>query len=130
MKPSKLRSLVYRWLPLLLWMAAIFVVSGQASTSVPQFGAWDIFIKKAGHFAAYALFYVLALRATRNPWAAFALSFVYAVSDELHQTTVVGRNGRFTDVLIDSAGALTMLLTRSYWLGTRLGRAVVGSHVG
>lgn len=125
MTQSKLWLLIVRWLPLLLWMAAIFVVSGQASTSVPQFGAWDLFIKKGGHFAAYALFYVLALRATRNPWVAFALAVAYAISDEIHQTTVVGRSGRLTDVLIDSAGAFTMHLTRSYWLGTRLGRFLV-----
>lgn len=31
----------------------------------------------------------------------------YAASDELHQLWSAGRSCRFTDVLIDSAGALT-----------------------
>lgn len=32
--------------------------------------------------------------------------FFYALTDELHQTFVSGRGGQFTDVLIDTCGAL------------------------
>lgn len=34
------------------------------------------------------------------------ICFLYACSDEYHQTFVVGRTGQFSDVLIDSVGAL------------------------
>jgi len=38
------------------------------------------------------------------------LSFLYACSDEFHQTFVPGRAGQFKDVLIDTAGALIGLI--------------------
>ena len=38
--------------------------------------------------------------------AALAVGFAYACSDEIHQIFVPGRAGRFSDVLIDSAGVL------------------------
>lgn len=41
---------------------------------------------------------------------AFAYCFLYACSDEIHQLFVPGRSGKFTDVLIDSAGALLAVL--------------------
>ena len=39
------------------------------------------------------------------------ICFVYACSDEWHQTFVPGRAGQFRDVLLDTAGSLTGLLT-------------------
>ena len=42
--------------------------------------------------------------------AAFSLSVIYAVTDEIHQLFVPGRSGMFTDVLIDSLGAFVGVL--------------------
>ena len=42
--------------------------------------------------------------------ASFVLTFGYACTDEFHQLFVPGRAGRFTDVLIDSSGALVLSL--------------------
>ena len=36
--------------------------------------------------------------------------FLYACSDEIHQLFVPGRSGMFTDVLIDTGGAVTGML--------------------
>ena len=38
------------------------------------------------------------------------LGTLYAVTDEMHQLLIEGRSGQWTDVLIDSAGALTGVL--------------------
>lgn len=46
----------------------------------------------------------------RKYLCAFLVTAGYAVTDEIHQVFVPGRAGRFTDVLIDSAGALAALL--------------------
>lgn len=35
------------------------------------------------------------------------IGFAYALSDELHQSFVSGRDSRFTDVMIDTAGVIT-----------------------
>ena len=43
------------------------------------------------------------MRLVRSP-SQCAISLVYAVTDEFHQTFVDGRNGTPVDVLIDSIG--------------------------
>lgn len=40
----------------------------------------------------------------------FAICFLYAVSDEYHQSFVAGRSPQLKDVMIDSLGALSVLL--------------------
>ena len=107
-----------RWLPALLWMAAIFVVSNQPATDLPDFGFFDLLVKKGGHFLAYAILALLVQRAWQPgaaSWGwALGLTAVYAISDELHQTFIPGRFGSLADVLIDTSGALTALLIAHY----------------
>jgi len=63
-----------------------------------------------GVFGILALLSWRALAGTtdwRRPWAwAFALTVLYAATDELHQGFVTGRHPSATDVGIDVAGAL------------------------
>lgn len=104
------RLLLYRWLPLLLWMVAIFIVSAQpALPHVPQ-GWLDTLLKKSAHMAEYAILAILWQRALgmERKWGwglALALTLLYAASDEYHQTFVPNRTGRALDVLIDGLGA-------------------------
>lgn len=71
-------------------------------------------VRKVAHFTEYAVLGVL-LFTTCSLWGAgagrsFLLSFpagvAYAATDEIHQSFVSGRAGRFTDVLIDGGGVL------------------------
>ena len=41
--------------------------------------------------------------------------FLYACSDEFHQLFIPGRSGQFIDILIDTSGALIMLLIIYLW---------------
>lgn len=55
---------------------------------------------------------------------AFLVAVIFACTDELHQTMVPGRTGRFLDVAIDSTGAIIGILFYSsyrlaYFLGMR-----------
>ncbi len=102
-----------RWLPPLVWMGLIFVVSDQPSLpSAP--GPWDLPLKKGMHVVAYAILTWLYLRAFRGWWrddarvraVSTVLAIAYAVSDEYHQTFVPGRSGSLVDVMIDSVGIL------------------------
>jgi VanZ family protein len=97
-----------RALPPLLVMGAIFYFSAQPFDGHDL--AWyEVVARKLGHVGGYALLtaaWAWSLRGvvTRPlAWAA-ALSFLYACSDEYHQTSVEGRAGTVTDVLIDSVG--------------------------
>lgn len=46
----------------------------------------------------------------KSVFIALLLAFLYACSDEYHQTFVVGRTGQFNDVLIDFSGAFIGVL--------------------
>ncbi|WP_226682004.1 VanZ family protein [Sutcliffiella horikoshii] len=86
----------------------------------------SFFVRKNAHFFAYMLLAILTLKAVRRSgghgwWSmgvAFAISVLYAISDEVHQLYVPGRSGQVSDVLLDSMGALAgiaiyALLSRS-----------------
>lgn len=70
-------------------------------------------IRKAAHFSEYALLAVLwviplgCMTKTnkKRMIVALLLCIMYAVSDEIHQLFVPGRDGNIKDVLIDTAGA-------------------------
>lgn len=113
----KVNRSTLRWLPLVLWMAIIFVVSHQPSSAIPQYGIWDVLVKKGGHLLAYAILAVLAKYAGLSNRVALVLALSYAISDELHQRLIPGRNGRPLDVMIDFVGAVMGLAM--YHLGGR-----------
>jgi VanZ family protein len=99
------------WLPPLVLMAVIFVVSAQPSLN-SGLGWIDLVGRKILHFSEYALLCFLwwrPLASVTNHRRAVLLAFViasgYAVTDEFHQTFVQGRHGTPVDWLIDSAGA-------------------------
>jgi len=107
------QRLLGQWLPLLLWMAIIFVVSHRSSGDLPDFGFWDSLVKKSGHFLAYSVLAGLAYRTTaetRRPFVwAMVITAVYAASDEFHQSFVNDRSGNVMDVLLDCVGGATAL---------------------
>ena len=71
-------------------------------------------LRKGMHASVYLVLAILLMNAlivsNAKLWLAIILSiiisFIYACSDEYHQTFVEGRSGKFTDVLIDTTGAL------------------------
>ncbi|MDI6757785.1 MAG: VanZ family protein, partial [Endomicrobiia bacterium] len=86
-----------------------------------EFGIWDIILRKVAHVAVFAALFIFARSAFTDTfgeagvsarilsvsatylWPAL-FSIIYAVSDEYHQTFVVGRVGSFWDVMIDTSG--------------------------
>ena len=104
------------WLPPLLLMGVIFLLSAQPSLD-SGLGVLDLVGRKLIHFGEYALLCFLWWRLLRTGMepgraalVAFALSSLYAVSDEFHQSRVEGRNGTAVDWAIDSAGAALVAL--------------------
>ncbi len=106
-------KVLFRWLPAVLIMAAIFLFSSIPSKEMPSFGVVDFLVKKSGHMLGYALLGFAYLRAVnahpaRSNWAylaALLAVMLYAFSDEFHQSFVPGRNSSIIDVAIDTAGA-------------------------
>jgi VanZ family protein len=113
MKPNKLieltKTFLRHWLPAILIMAVIFLVSSTPSDDLPGFGLFDTIVKKGGHMTGYFLLTLAYLRAFRTkdkkaPYLAMGLSLLFAISDEFHQSFVPGRNPALTDVMIDMVG--------------------------
>ena len=77
-------------------------------------GAIERFVRKGAHMTEFAILALLLygwlcrwqLSRMRKTAVAAILAVLYACSDELHQLFVAGRAGRFSDVLIDSAGVV------------------------
>lgn len=70
-------------------------------------------VRKAAHMTEFAGLAMLSFNAVYATWkikltpvAAFAMTVLYAVTDEVHQLFVEGRACQLRDVFIDSAGAL------------------------
>jgi VanZ family protein len=103
-----------RFAPPLLLMGVIFFLSAQPDLN-SGLGTWDTVLRKLAHMAEFGLLWFLWWRALGygNRLVPALIAIAYAITDELHQTTVEGRVGSPVDVLIDTAGvALAVLVAR------------------
>jgi VanZ family protein len=101
----------------LLWKVVSFIYPG---VTREMFDSIHFYIRKAGHFAEYAVLALLLFRAFRSgagarwrwKWALSSLlvAFLYASLDEYHQTFTRHRAGSIYDSLIDASGAATALI--------------------
>jgi VanZ family protein len=101
------------WLPVAVWAALIFTFS-----SIPSLDSgletWDTVLRKLAHVAEYAVLGALLYRALRREPAAIALGSLYALTDEIHQTFVSGRQGSPVDWIIDTVGVVVGVLLLSW----------------
>ncbi len=111
------RAFVGLWLPVILWCALIFYLSGIPYLRITQ-ASWDLIARKIAHVGVFAILARLLARAfmesTTWSWKrifVFSLVFtiLYACTDEFHQTFVPGRVGCVHDVMIDTVGGLAAL---------------------
>ena len=84
-------------------------------------------VRKSAHISIYWLLGLLVLSLLKEykpiDWKimlkAFALSFLYACSDEIHQLYVPGRSGSIIDIGIDSIGIYLGVLSYYYFYKLR-----------
>lgn len=98
------------WIALLAFCGLIYGLSAQETLPVPEvFALQDKFL----HFSAYFMMAIFGWRAFRHlqmhaqtlAWAGFLFCSLYGVSDEWHQSFVLGRTASVWDWLADSLGA-------------------------
>lgn len=112
-------ALAVLWAPPLVLMAVIYVLAAQPDLS-SGLGTLDFVLRKLAHMAEYGLLLFLWWRALREhvperPAIALAaaVTFLYSISDEWHQSFVEGRTGTPVDVAIDAVGmAVAIALIR------------------
>jgi VanZ family protein len=108
----------------LLWKIVSFVYPGATRE---LFDSIHFLVRKSGHLTEYAVLALLLFRAFRSGsqerwrlrWALYSLlvAFLYASLDEYHQTFTRRRTASFYDSLIDTSGAVTVLIL--LWLFRR-----------
>jgi VanZ family protein len=119
-------SQVLRWLPSILWMAAIFYFSSRTGSDL---GGWLDEIRLLipwmegfdwGHFVSYfvlALTFLWGIRPRRAGWGVkllvVLLCVLYGVTDEYHQSFVPGRTPDVADIRNDGIGAFLAMLVVS-----------------
>jgi VanZ family protein len=110
---------IIRWTPVLALMTVIFFLSNTPSDELVNFGVYDLLVKKGSHMAGYGLLALAFLRALgyqRKNYILLVLLlvFLYAASDEFHQSFVPGRNASLIDVIIDLLGAVIALFASRF----------------
>lgn len=155
MASQSVQQRLWRYGPLVIWMAFIFFAStsefsaSKTSRFIRPLLLWlfpnitearialfHASTRKAAHFTEYAVLGLLAARAfsgsshrwLQRAWfqAATVLIVVYALTDEYHQTFVASRTGSIYDSAIDIAGGLVALIAFAFW---RHRRNTVGAHL-
>ncbi|WDC85337.1 VanZ family protein [Caloramator sp. mosi_1] len=128
---------IKKWILVFIWMGIIFLFSSQSgdkSSENNKFiveilntlgidinsilsGKADFIIRKAAHFTEYFILYFLLYNALREDFYftsstifALIITFLYAASDEFHQSFVPGRGPAFRDVLIDTSGGVVCMI--------------------
>ncbi|MET0501916.1 MAG: VanZ family protein [Candidatus Binatia bacterium] len=131
---------IKNWLPVVAWAGAIFLFSTDLFSSSHTSHAFGFLswlfpslphekipslhgvLRKLGHWAEYFILAVLLMRALQNnngeknnwrhaPQTA-VLVFLYALTDEWHQSFVPSRTASFGDVMIDVLGGICGI----FWL--------------
>jgi VanZ family protein len=117
---SRRATLVWLWLPVVLYMAAIFFASSIPEPPVPS-DVSDVSL----HEAAYFGLTLLVIRAlARGEWrgvtvatlaAAWLIAVAYGVTDEWHQSFVPNRHAELRDLGSDAIGALAATIVVGAW---------------
>jgi VanZ family protein len=98
-------------------MGLIFYLSAQEAVG-PELPAWTRVVAHATEYAALAALWgwaLLPLLGARAVAVAAAISFLYALSDEWHQSFVPGRDADPIDVAADAAGIALGLTVLRHW---------------
>ncbi len=96
------------WLPIVLWAALIFALSSIPSLGT-GLGTWDLVLRKLAHGTEYAMLGALLARAL-PALPALVAGVAYAITDEVHQSFVPGRQGTPLDVAVDGLGVVIGVL--------------------
>ncbi len=145
MKTKTILQKTYFYISLIIVLALfilIFYLSHQSGEESTMTSSWfttllnfifpfdltESFVRTMAHFSEFAClsFFMnnlfVAYREKLNPLFACTLSFIYAITDEIHQIFVPGRACQFLDMMVDLAGIVSgmFVFTILYLLTNKL----------
>ena len=106
------------WFPALIWMAVIFYFSSIPTTAITGTSLQRFLVLKTFHLIEYAVLLILFVFAVPSPAKSIIFSYLYSLTDEIHQYFVAGRSGRFRDTLIDLLGIFIGLVVLQFFKKT------------
>lgn len=95
-----------KFVPALLWMSLIFYLSSRSTAGVGYTGFERFLLFKTLHIIEYAILAILIYYPIRRYNTTIIYSYLYAVTDEIHQNFTPGRGPKLTDTLFDLIGIL------------------------
>lgn len=137
-KNNRIKLFIFYYLPVILWMGVIFYFSsikGDGMEWKPNL--WFYVERKGAHITEYMILTFLIVRALikgitdkkellKRIILAGELSLVYALSDEIHQKFVFGREGKLFDIGMDLIGILIAIFLVFKFYKTNLVRRILG----
>ncbi|MFZ2153451.1 MAG: VanZ family protein [Microgenomates group bacterium] len=91
-------------LPSIIWMCFIFFLSSLSTSSIHGTFNQRFLILKSFHLIEYAVLAILIYLPIQKIPQSILISYLYAITDEIHQHFVTGRTSKFSDTLIDLIG--------------------------
>ncbi|MGH7815538.1 MAG: VanZ family protein [Candidatus Binataceae bacterium] len=134
--PTSRAAILRKWLPVIAWSAAIFILSTASfsavdtlrtiekgthaiipGASVAAISVIHLLARKGAHFAVYGILFRLLVRGpmAKRRGLALLICIGYAMTDEFHQIFVPGRGASLYDVALDSSGALFSLYLLNFF---------------
>lgn len=116
-----------RWLMVAVWMLLIFGLSNIPSLKFGFGPLWEQVARKSVHVLVYGILTALLWTAVSDKDRAnfrrlpvcVIVAALFAVTDEFHQTFIVGRHGNLIGVLFDLLG----ILLAAGWISTGKARS-------
>lgn len=123
-----------KWVVLLLWMLVIFLFSsqphsGETTKSIIEqimpniktnslLDMVNFIVRKSAHITEYFILTLLVISLLKEYTKkertivlfSIIFCFIYAMTDEYHQSFVPGRSSLFRDVLIDTSGGILAII--------------------
>jgi hypothetical protein len=114
---KEIKKLFSLWFPPIIWAAYIFKLSSGKIATVSDVYWYEFTIKSFAHVLFFGLLTILIYRALRGSgfkrkksgYYTLYVLIIYALTDELHQSFVPGRDARIHDVVFDTIGAVIVI---------------------
>ena len=120
-----MNNLFKKWILVIIWMGLIFLLSHQPNLKSGLVSWLDLILRKIAHVVEYGVLTWLLIRALSSAKEkkiskktliiAGVIAILYAISDEYHQTFILGREGAIRDVMVDGVGILGMAVSIFRW---------------
>ncbi len=115
-KSLNIAQLLNAYVPPLIWAGLIFFLSAQTTLPGASYPLLDYIFKQSAHIFVYAVLHFLIWRAIRVAVPTHTktklliipifLAAIYALTDELHQSFIPGREATLVDIGFDFVGII------------------------